>query len=374
MQAFAARTKIAPFIQKVYTGSGDEEIRFVNGSRILFGARERGFGRGIPGVDVLVSDEGQILSERAMQNMLATLNVSQLGLHLYLGTPPKPEDNSEAWMRMRGEAWAGGAEAPTVIETEDMVWIEMGADDGADLDDQEQWAKANPSFPHRTPVESIMRLRRKLNDDGFRREALGLYDDDEGSIFDVGKWEKLLEPDAPELHRAALVADVSPDGKWAAIGIAGEFPVDSEIDDDRSLAIVKSVNMVKDRGTDSAVAQIVKLQEDHDLVDVRITNGAARALEADLTKAGVDYEILTQSEMSAAYSNLQKMIREGTVAHVGQGELTYALANAHSRFLQTGEAQAFDRRDYSVDVSPAVAVAGALYIWGLQLAPMPLIM
>ena len=36
----------------LYTGSGDEEVRFTNGSRILFGARERGFGRGIAGVEI----------------------------------------------------------------------------------------------------------------------------------------------------------------------------------------------------------------------------------------------------------------------------------------------------------------------------------
>jgi hypothetical protein len=65
--------------RQVFTGSGDEEIRFHNGSRILFGARERGFGRGIPGVDILIFDEAQILSDRALSNMLATMNTSRSG-------------------------------------------------------------------------------------------------------------------------------------------------------------------------------------------------------------------------------------------------------------------------------------------------------
>jgi hypothetical protein len=85
--------------RQVFTGSGDEEIRFHNGSRILFGARERGFGRGIPGVDILIFDEAQILSDRALSNMLATMNTSRFGLQLYIGTPPKPEDMSR---RSRG--------------------------------------------------------------------------------------------------------------------------------------------------------------------------------------------------------------------------------------------------------------------------------
>jgi hypothetical protein len=363
MQAFAARTKIAPFIQKVFTGSGDEEVRFFNGSRILFGARERGFGRGIPGVDVLVSDEGQILSERAMQNMLATLNTSKLGLHLYLGTPPGTEDygKAEMWMRMRTEAWAG--------EVNDMVWIEIGADDDADLDDHNQWAKANPSYPHRTPLESIMRLRRKLNDDGFRREALGLYDQDDGSIFDISKWTSLIVEHAEQPKRAALVLDVSPDRRWCAIGIAGDLPVDSDLDDEKTLVMVKSI-----RGTEGVVREIARLNDTQDLVDIAITNGAARALETDLVKASIQYHTLTQGEMSAAYGNLQRAIRESTVAHIGQNELDFALANSKSRYLQTGEAESFDRREYSVDISPAVATAGALYRWGLQSAPLPLIM
>lgn len=372
MQALAARSRIAPFIDQVYTGSGDEEIRFHNKSRILFGARERGFGRGVPGVDVLVSDEGQILSERALQNMLATLNTSQLGLHIYLGTPPTPENNSESWMRMRDEAWVGGAEAPMQIETEDMVWIEIGADDGADLDDLEQYAKANPSFPHRTPIESIMRLRRKLNDDGFRREALGLYDTDDASVFDVAKWNTLAVDDAEQPKRAALVLDISPDRRWSAISIAGNLiknlDIETDIEAERILVLIKSV-----RGTDSVAKAIEDLAAEQDLFDIAITPGAARAVETDLTKLGIEYSIMTGTEVAAAYANLQEKIKSGGVAHIAQPELDFALINSKSRYLQTGESESFDRRGYSVDTSPAVAAACALYRFGLNDSPIPYI-
>jgi phage terminase large subunit-like protein len=93
-----------------------------------------------------------------------------------------------------------------------------------------------------------------------------------------------------------------------------------------------------------------------------------------LVDAAIDYETLTQSQMSAAYGNLQRAIKEGIVAHVDQPELNFAMANARSRFLQTGEAEAFDRREYTADTSPAVAAAGALYRWGLQAQPMPVIL
>jgi hypothetical protein len=59
MQVFAKRKRIAPHVLKIVLGSGDEAIVFRNGSRILFGARERGFGRGFDEVDVLIFDEAR---------------------------------------------------------------------------------------------------------------------------------------------------------------------------------------------------------------------------------------------------------------------------------------------------------------------------
>lgn len=183
MQGFAQRAKVAPHIKNVYTGSGDEEVRFHNGSRILFGAREHGFGRGIAGVDVLIFDEAQILSDKAMSNMVATMNTSKFGLQLYIGTPPKPEDagRSEAFKRMRREALAG-----TLV---DGAWIEFGADADAKDDDRAQWRKMNPSYPKRTPAQSLMRLRRKLTEADWRREGMGIWDDDQAGSRAISEVE-----------------------------------------------------------------------------------------------------------------------------------------------------------------------------------------
>lgn len=181
IQGFAGRAKVAPYVDKVYTGSGDEEVRFHNKSRILFGARERGFGRGIPGVDVLIFDEAQILSDKAMSNMLATMNTSNFGLQLYIGTPPKPEDNSETFKRMRREALAG-----TLL---DGAWIEFGADVDAADEDRAQWRKMNPSYPKRTPWQSLMRLKRKLTPADWRREGMGIWDDDQEGSRQISELE-----------------------------------------------------------------------------------------------------------------------------------------------------------------------------------------
>lgn len=216
MQEFAKRRKVRPFIAKVFVGSGDEEIRFANGSRILFGARERGFGRGIPGVDMLVSDEAQIMTDKALDAQLATMNTSQFGLAISIGTPPRPDDPSEAFTRMRTEAWAG--------ELKDGAWIEFGADGGAALDDRKQWARANPSFPHRTPVESILRLQRKLAPDSFRREGLGIWDEVMANMappaIDFARWKATEVPAAPTHGPVTFGVKFSADGTRVALAAA----------------------------------------------------------------------------------------------------------------------------------------------------------
>jgi len=357
MQGYAKRTLAAPYISKVYTGSGVEEIRFGNGSRILFGARERGFGRGVPAVDVLVFDEGQILSERAMQNMVATMNVSLLGLHIYCGTPPKPEDNSELFMRMREEALAGVAD--------DLLWIEFGADEGTlDLDDQEQWAKANPSFPHRTPLVSIQRLRRKLDDAGFAREALGLYDTEDPSVFDLEKWHALADMEVEPPNRVTLMIDVAPDRRWSSIGIAGDVEVDGHT---KTLLMCYSL-----RGTSTVVPKVVELMEKREILEVSIfAGGQARMLKPDLVKAEIEFEELHAADMGAAQAALQEAVKAGTVVHVDQPELNMAVANARTRFLMSGESEQIDRRTNSIDLSPVMSVAGAFYRYGMVAEPMP---
>jgi hypothetical protein len=211
MQGFAQRAKVAPHVKQVYTGSGDEEVRFHNGSRILFGARERGFGRGIPGVDVLIFDEAQILSDKAMSNMLATLNTSQFGLQLYIGTPPKPEDNSEAFKQMRREALAG-----TLI---DGAWIEFGADADADGEDRKQWRKANPSHPKRTPVQSMLRMKRKLTKGDWLREGLGIWDTDQvgSSAIAEAEWDATGVDEAPADGVRSFAVAFSFDGTRLAL-------------------------------------------------------------------------------------------------------------------------------------------------------------
>jgi hypothetical protein len=83
--------------------------RLTNGSVIMFGAREQGFGRGFTNLDVEVFDEAQILGEKALEDMIAATNQARHphgALLFYIGTPPRPVDTSEAFANKRRKALA----------------------------------------------------------------------------------------------------------------------------------------------------------------------------------------------------------------------------------------------------------------------------
>jgi hypothetical protein len=355
MQAMAKRPKVAPHIRQIFTGSGTEEIRFHNNSRILFGARERGFGRGIASVDVLMLDEAQILSDRALANMLATMNVSRFGLALFVGTPPRPEDNSEAFRRMRTEALEG--------RLTEGAWIEIGADVDADPKDRKQWAKANPSYPARTPAASIQRLQRKLDPADFLREGLGIWTDVASDrAFNPAQWSAALDPASRLAVQSdpVFVVDTNPRGSMTAIAVAGAR--------DDELTHVELA--VFQPGTSWVVAKCkALLAEFPDAEFAVLADGAASAFVDDFERADVPLRVVDSKGYSAAYGSMKTALEAGSFRHIGQEPLDTAVVSANVR----------DREGASVlirkggDIAPIVAVSVARHLFASRDVGAPLI-
>jgi hypothetical protein len=351
MQAFARRKKIAPYIEKIVLGSGEEEIRFKNGSRILFGARERGFGLGFSEVDVLILDEAQRVTEAAIDDMVPTTNQARHpagALVIYTGTPPRPSDPGEVFARKRRECLQG--------LVDDTLYIEFSADRGADPMDRKQWRIANPSYPKRTPTESMLRMIRQLGPESVPREMYGIWDDDEtkrAGVTDFTAWTKLkVEADQPT--KGQVVVDVAPDLDWTSIGVASAL-------EDRTLVLVDRLPGTEG-GAPAVTALVGRLSE---TIEVALTPTAA-IFSADLTKAGVEHKILTPHDLGRACTAWQESVRAGRVAHVGQDVLDDAVRNAITRYV--GDTQHWDRRDRTVDISALVAGSTAAQRWELAMA------
>src|SRR5690625_5191273 len=211
MGSMAELPDVKPFVRRVLTGAGTEAVELANGSRVLFGARELGFGRGFAKVDVLVLDEAQILSEKAMEDMVPATIAAPNGLVFMIGTPPRPSDPGEVFTLRREAALSG--------DDPDVMYVELSADPQANPDDRAQWRKANPSYPHRTGEGAILRMRRLLGStESFRREGLGIWDERQQGrkAFGPGAWGKRAAAPPGDGVRSFGVK-FTPDGSHVAI-------------------------------------------------------------------------------------------------------------------------------------------------------------
>jgi hypothetical protein len=217
MRALAMSDLLKPHLdyRAITTGAGTEAIPFYNGSRIVFGARERGSIRGFSNVRRLVLDEGQILSESTMADLAPIMNQGDNPQMIIMGTPPKPGDPGEIFAGFREQAISG--------QTEGLLYVEYSAEPGSDPDDWDAIAQANPSFPDRTGKRAILRLRRALTLEDFMREAMGMWSlaADPG-VLPRASWKKQGDPESLAVSNLAFGVEVGPDLAWASISLAGK--------------------------------------------------------------------------------------------------------------------------------------------------------
>ena len=365
-QGLVKRKAIAPHLlpnrsNGIREANGEQEIRFRNGSIIMFGARAQGFGRGIPEIDIEVFDEAQILGLKALEDMVPATNQAKHphgALLFFIGTPPRPADDGEAFTSKRNKALKGKPDGEVVWIHGNQVYVEFSAEPGTDPDDESQYSVMNPSYPHRTPPEAMERMRENIpDDDSWNREARGIWPNNGTDIFDVVRWASppLLNKDVAAPARVALTVAVSPDHKRACIGVAGESG---------GKTVVLCHPM---RGTSGVAAKIGELQKSLDVISVRLAGKAARPLAPDFKKADIEFDVMPQTELDASCVAFQKACDAETIVHVGQAELDKAIANAQTR--RVGESEQWDRRDPKVDDSPLIACSAALYEWGLKYDP-----
>lgn len=312
MRTMARKPKVAPLVDAVRSGSGDQVVAFKNGSRILFGAREQGFGRGFAQVDILVFDEGQILTEDAMSDMVPATNAAPNGLVLLMGTPPRPKDPGEVFAGRRRDALDGD---------EDTLYVEFSADPTTDV---MSWSKghvdwdavrvANPSFPHRTSKTAVLRMRKLLgSNENFKREALGIWDEvgaRRGIPADL--WDACAVDDVPSDGLRSFAVTFSQDGSRQSVAGALKH------EDGVHLEVVGQFS----GSTEAGVAQVADwLVERKDRTAMVAISGAAGStvLADALRERGMrnrqQVHVMTTPEYTTSCAMLLDAVREGTVTH-----------------------------------------------------------
>ncbi|MCT1608006.1 hypothetical protein M3B43_11910 [Nesterenkonia massiliensis] len=354
MSAMAERRQIAPYIDGVRRANGQEEIAFTNGSRILFGAREHGFGRGFAQVDVLVLDEGQILTERAMENMVPATNAAPNGLVIMMGTPPRPTDPGEVFANRREAALSG--------EDPDVLYVEFSADQDANPDDRDQWRKANPSFPKRVTESAILRMRKLLGSvEAFRREGLGIWDrvSTTKKALKPSAWDVLAidRENAPTEGRRVFGVKFSVDGSTVGL-VAAMRPEEGPI----YLEAIKYASMSD--GTRWLVDWLVDRKDRAAQIVIDGKSNAGYLINA-LREEGVGKSTIIApglDQVTSAHAMLTEAVRSGGLRHAGQQLLDDQAKDAVRRPI--GKAGGYGWQPSTEDGDTTLLDAATLAFWG----------
>lgn len=349
MKALVEQPRLRPHIISATAPAGNGVVKFRNGSRILFGAREKGFGRGFQKVAIVVYDEGQILTQAALDDMIPATNTHPNPLVFFIGTPPKPADPSDVFLNMRHEALSG--------ESSDYLYIEFSADEDADPADREQWAKANPSYPHRTPARAMLRMKRLLGPESFLREGLGIWDRVGGlGVFTAGAWAKCFigyeadgsTPREPQGEPLALGIAADLNQTWLSLGAAGG--------NDGRIHLGSVYRSRADVDQTLFVSEVKRL---HDAYDVPVgidKKGPASFLIPALEDAGIRLTTLSLDDFVQSCSDLRAAVEQRAVTHGNYEDLNAAVDAAGWR--KVGEARrAFARKSGDISALEAVAIA-----------------
>lgn len=305
MKGIAALPKVAPYVDGVRAANGQQEIRFNNGSRILFGARESGFGRGFTKVSILVFDEAQILGMKALEDMIPATNAAANPLIFKIGTPPRPIDPGEAFGQARKEALAG--------ERSDGMYVEFSADRNGDPDDRAQWRKANPSYPKRVNEAALLRMKRHLGPESFRREGLGIWDETgigSRAISEVD-WESASVREAPSDGVRSLAVAFSKDGERQAVAGALKH------DDGFHVELVGAHSGPTDLTIASLADWLVERWQNISMIAI-CGKAASASLEQELLDRKVPrrmVHVMTTSEYFAACQWMIDGTEDGSVTH-----------------------------------------------------------
>lgn len=363
MKAMARMPMVKPLIETISNGKGEEGIEFKNGSRILFGARENGFGVGFANVGVLVLDEAQRLTSAAMDDLLPTLNTAANPLLILTGTPPGVKDAGEEFNRIRAEALGDDGEGDELDDDEpnDTLYIEFSADKDADLDDREQWAKANPSFPHRTPERAIKRLRKILGDESFAKQALGIHDDAvvDKPVVSAALWKRLID-DGPPDGTAPLAFGLDMSHR-RAISITACWITP---EDDHEVAHVEEVWA---GGTARAAEVWLQRNAGRRIPVVVDAISPASSMIEDLKTRRVKVRVTSAVDMGRACGTFENRTAKAPrgvrlFTHADQKSLTKAQKNARKRDIRDAGGWGWDRKDPTKPIQ--TIVSGTLALFG----------
>lgn len=343
-------------VRKVISANGKEAIHLLDGSRIVFKARTKSGGRGLTGNRVIL-DEAFALTPSILGSLMPTMSAVENPQVLYGSSAGLEESAVLRSVRDRGRG--GGDPSLAYLEwcstkpCPDKCDHHVGRT-GCVLDDEAEWANANPALDVRISRSHIRKERLAMPADEFARERLGRWDDpsEASDGLDVDKWRACLDAKSKRGGQPVFAAVVAHDLSWSAIAWAAHRA--------DGLPHVEVIDYKP--GTEWVAARAKALKDMHGTQLAVLKAGPKSSLQDDLDDLSVTYDEIDAQDLVAACGVIEDRVLRGTLRHIGQPELDIAVAVGRRR--PVGDAWTWALRASHADISPVVAVTVAL--WALR--------
>lgn len=210
----------------------------------------------------------------------------------------------------------------------------------------------NPSFPHRTSVESMLRMRANIpDDDSWNREARGIWPAVavHKALVSVQRWREMFDVGpADGAAPAALGVDMS---HGRDISIVGCW-LEGEQAHMEQVWAGSDPNLARDWLVERAGRRIPVV------IDAASPAGSlAPELKARRTRVVVT----SAANMAQACGLFEDRIAADTLTHAAQPALTDAVMSARRRPIRDAGGWGLDRRDPASQIHPIVAAVLSLF-------------
>lgn len=338
-------------VKSITAALNREVIELTTGQKLRFPARSKSTIRGFS-IDLLILDEAQIFGDSALQSVMPTMSARPNPQMWLLGTPPTPADDGEVFSRFR----EGGIEG----RDRRLCWCEWSAASDASVSDPQAWAEANPALGNRISYESVSDELAALDDEGFARERLGIWDTKSVvRVIDDATWATQADRASLPIERITLALDVAPDRSVAAVSLAGRRADGSwhaELYEHR-----KGADWVA-----GWVKQKAESNELHAVVVDEIAGMTEKRRNGRHYLKGSDVEVTLMGaegrDAAMAWAAFHDGVTSGTVWHTDQPQVNVALAQAGTR--DVGGGKALSKKHSAADITPITSETFAL--WGAQ--------
>lgn len=291
--------------------NGQQAIKLRNGGLIRFTTRTDSLARGKT-YDVLIYDEAQELTEKQQAASLPAISAG--AKHnpqtIYLGTPPNPDNIGTVFLSLHEAVHSGKSK---------MGWIEWGATEIGDVNDEARWYEFNPSMGILIDHAAVKGEAEQMQPDVFARERLGWWSPVGGKgIYALisKKWRDCEVASAPREGKLAFGVKFSHDSLHAAVSWA--------LADRDGPSYVELYDVMGSSGGTVAISDMLLRNRDEIACVCIDGKSGADALRRRMLDGGFPKTALvmgTPAIVQAASSMLSDEVNAGTLSHIASPAL-----------------------------------------------------